>query len=327
MIRIKVCEVAPRGACSYYRSLGPLKKIHKINPEIHIEYLETVSWTAIADADILFLARPYDANYLQAMEMAKSFGIKIWVDFDDALTIIPEDNPGYDFFTKENIIKNIEEAIQFADIMTVSTEAIKKIYEPLNQNIYVIENAFNDYNYPFIKRTNISKQISWRGSNTHRKDLLSCKDSIISLSKQFSEWCFNWIGGGGDLWFLTDHIKNCRAIIDTEIIKYNRLIHNLQPEIHLCPLLSTEFTECKSNIAWIEATWAGAACLAPALPEFVKPGCVNYTDNFEYLLSKLIKSRSFRQENYSKSFDYIKKNLLLSKINKKRVDVINKVLE
>jgi HEPN domain-containing protein len=326
MIKIKICEVAPRGACSYYRSIGPFSKLHKINPEIECEYIEGVSWHTLADADILFLARPYQDNYVEAIEFAKSFGVKTWIDYDDALTIIPEDNPGYGFFSSEVVEKNIKKAISTADIVTVSTEGIKNIYSKLNSDIRIIENAFNDYNYPFEKRENSTKYISWRGSNTHRRDLLSVREDMISTSKQFPDWAWNFIGGGGDLWFITDKINNCMTIVDVEIVRYNRLIHNLQPEIHVCPLLDSEFNRGKSNIAFIEATWAGAVCVAPTIPEFIKPGCVNYTDNFKYIISKLIKSRTFRQENYEKSFEYVRDNLLLSVINKKRIKIIEEVL-
>jgi hypothetical protein len=329
MIKIKICDVAPRGACSYYRSVGPFSKLHKINPEINVEYIESVSWHILADTDILFLARPYQDNYIESIELAKSFGIKTWIDFDDALTMLPEDNPGYSFFTNEIVSNNIKKAIEMADIITVSTEAIKTLYMDINPNILVIENAFNDYNYPFEFRENNTKYISWRGSNTHRRDLLSCRDDIISISKQFPDWLLNFIGGGGaaELWYIVDAIKNCLVITDVEIIKYNRLLFNLQPEIHLSPLLDTEFTRCKSNIAFIEATWAGAVCVAPTLPEFTKPGCLNYTDNFRYIFTKAIKSKTFRQEKYKEAFEFVRENLLLSNINNKRVNLIQDLIK
>jgi hypothetical protein len=328
MIKIKICDVAPRGACSYYRSIGPLSKIHKINPEIHVEYIESVSWSAMADADILFLARPVENNYIEAIEFAQSFGVKTWIDFDDALTLLPKDNPGHDYFRSDAVIKNIEKAIRNTDLLTVSTNNLKNLYSKLNTNIVVIENAFNDYNYNFEKRSNGTKYISWRGSNTHRDDLLSCKDDFISVSSQFPEW--QWVFLGGDqreMWYILNGLNNYQSIGDLEIVKYNRFIHNLQPSIHVCPLLDTEFTRSKSNIAWIEATWAGAATIGPSIPEFVKPGCVNYTNNFQYVLEKLIKSKSFRKENYEKSFEYIRDNLLLSKMNEKRISVIEELMK
>ena len=324
MITIKICDVAPRGACSYYRSIGPLSKLSKINPEIKVEYVDAISWMVLSDADILFLARPVEQNYIDAIELAQSFGLKVWIDFDDALGILPTDNPGHKYFTQDYIQKNISLAIHRADIVTVSTESIKSIYAEINPNIHVVENAFNDYNYPFVKRENKSSYISWRGSNTHRNDLLSVENDIARISFDFEHWHFVFIGG--DPWYICPK-KNGTMIEDLEIVKYNRFLYNLQPDIHICPLLVSDFNACKSNISWIESTWAGAACLAPPLPEFSKPGVINYTDNFGYLLEKLIKSREFRQTHYLQSFEYIHDNLLLSKINQKRIEIIEEVFK
>lgn len=56
---------------------------------------------------------------------------------------------------------------------------------------------------------------------------------------------------------------------------------------------------------------------------------MNYTekqDSFGYYLEKCIKSKTFREENYLKSYEYIKENLLLSKINLKRLEIIERLL-
>lgn len=324
MIRIKVCDLAPNGACSYYRSLGPLSKLNKLNPEISVEYIENVSMRHLVDTDILFLARPTEDAYLQSLEFAKSFGVKVWIDFDDALHLLPKDNPGYHHFMEPKRLENIEKAIRRAHVVTVSTITIKEMYAKHNPNIIIVENAFNDYNYGFKKRNNDTKYISWRGSNTHRNDLLSCKEEMVFLSKSFPDW--EWIFLGGDVWYVTEYIKQAMSMADMEIVNFYRFMYNLQPVIHICPLINTKFNHSKSNIAWIESTWAGATCLAPAIPEFQKPGCVNYTDNFKYLLEKMIKSKSFRRENYEKSFNYIKENLLLSQINKKRLKIVEDLM-
>jgi hypothetical protein len=112
-----------------------------------------------------------------------------------------------------------------------------------------------------------------------------------------------------------------------EIVQYNQYIYDLSPSINIVPLVDSIFTRCKSNISFIEGTWAGAACLCPDIPEFQKDGVVNYKENFGYLLEKLMKSQSFRQENYEKAYQYIQDNLLLSIINQKRIKIIGEVLK
>ena len=326
MIKIKICDTAPHGACSYYRGIGPLSKLRKINPNVQIEYIENVSWTVLTDCDILFLVRPVENAYIESIEMAKKFGVKVWIDFDDCLHEIPPDNPGFKYFRQPYILSNMEKSIKLADIVTVSTHEIKRFYQQFNPNIQIVENAFNDYNYRFDPRTNDARFISWRGSNTHRVDLQSCVNDIAAVASHFPdiEWVFI---GGDNPWFVTDRIQKASSITDMEITKYNKYIWDLGPSIHIVPLIDSVFNRAKSNIAFIEATWAGAACLCPSLPEFAVPGAVNYTDNFLYLLEKLIKSRTFRMENYERAYQYVKDYLLLSTVNQKRIKIIEEVLK
>jgi hypothetical protein len=323
LIKIKIYDVAPKGACSFYRGWGVLSKLHKLRSDIIVEFETGISWNHLIDCDILYLVRPVENNYIESIEMAKNFGVIVWSDFDDLLPEIPEDNPSYNYFTSETILKNVETAIKNSDIVTVSSELIKEYYKKINPDIIVIENAFNDYNLKFEKRTNEKKRIMWRGSDTHRKDLLSCKDGMISINSKYPDW--NWVFIGSNPWYITDEIKNSIIVSELELIKYNKFIKDIAPAITIIPLVDNLFNRAKSNCSWIEGTYAGSCCIAPDLPEFQKDGCINYDNNFEYLLEKTIKSKSFRQENYNKSFEYIHDNLLLSKINQKRIQIIEKV--
>ena len=139
MIKIKVCDVAPKGACSYYRGLGVLSKLYKIRPDISVEYIDSMSWNKLIDCDILYLVRPVENNYIESMTAAKNFGVKVWIDFDDCLPEITADNPAYDYFTQEHIVKNMEYAIKNADIVTVSTDHIKQYFKNLNPNFIPAE--------------------------------------------------------------------------------------------------------------------------------------------------------------------------------------------
>lgn len=324
MIKIKVCDVAPKGACSYYRGWGVFSKLRKINPSISVEYLDAMNWNHLSDCDILYLVRPVEDNYIEVLNMAKDFGVRVWSDFDDLLHEVPAYNPGHAYFSQKRILDNVEYAIKNSDIVTVSTETIKSYYQKLNPDMVVVENAFNDYNFKFVKKEVSAKRISWRGSPTHRQDLLSCKEDMVKNSIKFPDW--DWVFIGADTWYVSDEIKNSVEVSELEIIKYNKFLSDITPAIHIVPLVDSVFNQAKSNISWIEGTSAGACCIAPALPEFQKSGVINYKDNFEYLLGKAINSKTFRMENYNESFEYIQDKLFLSKINQKRIKIIEEIL-
>jgi hypothetical protein len=331
MIKIAVCESAPWGGCSFYRSLGVLHYLRKINPDIQITHLPQISWDILAEFDILFVARPVEeVAHLESMKMARQLGLKIWIDYDDCLHELPEDNPGYEYFSQRKEV--IEGALKMADVVTVSVGAIKDYYKDMvgDKEIIVIENAFNDYMFQFDFIENNVDIINWRGSATHRQDLLSCTRGIHAVAAKYPKW--GWTFAGNDIWFVLDGIPKARRfnLKETDPISYHQFIQELQPAITINPLLDTVFTRNKSNITWIEATYSGAAALVPDIPEFCKPGAINYkaedNDNFVYYLEKMINSKKFRRDHYEESYSYIKENLMLSKINQKRINLIEKLI-
>lgn len=325
MLKISIHEPAPLTAVSYYRSIGTLSYLYKLNPKIKINISHQISWASLVDTDIFYMERPQHNNDLIALELAKDFNIKTWIDLDDLLHGIPTYNPCYKSYNDKDspLLKNVEKAMKMADVVTVSTPAIKEFYSKFNNNIHVIENAHNDYKYPFKKIIDTFDSINWRGSATHRQDLLSVAQDMFRIAKEYDKW--GWVFIGNDIWFITDNIKNHFNLTECDTVDYNKFIKDAKSAIQIVPLLFSPFNISKSNIGWIEGTYAGSVTICPKLPEFEKPGAVNYTDkegSFGYYLEKAIKSKTFRYENYVKSYEYIKENLLLSQINKKRLNII-----
>jgi hypothetical protein len=326
MVKISIHEPMPMSAVSYYRSIGVLSYLPKLNNKIKINIPEQISWSSLIGTDIFYMERPQYEKDLQAMCMAKDFNVKVWVDYDDLLHEIPKYNPAYTPYKNSNLLQNIETVFKTADIITVSTQSIKEYYSKkfnLN-NIHIIPNAHNDYQYPFNIVTDTVTSINWRGSNTHRHDLLSVKDALINTSKTSDGWAYTFIGN--DTWFVSDEIKNCFTFGEMDIIDYFKFTKELKSAIQIVPLVDNEFNRAKSNIGWLEGTYSGSVTIAPDLIEFKYPGIVNYVDNFVYKLEKAIKSKEYRKEKYLESYEYIKNNLLLSQINNQRLNIIEALL-
>jgi len=323
MIKIQVHDIAPHGGCSYYRGIGPLSKLKN---NIFIEYNDQIGWHKIVDTDIVFFERPSDWGYRDGIQYCKDFGIKVWIDIDDLLHGIPKTNPSYIHFGKEETQKCIEQCLSLADVVTVATKDLKIFYEKFNSNIHVIPNAHNDYNYPWKLIENHNPFVNWRGSNTHRKDLLSIANQLISISKKYQSWYFSFLGD--DTWYVAEHINNPYCQPESDLISYFNLLKSLLPAIHIIPLIDNDFNRAKSNCSWIEGTYAGAAVIAPDFSEFRRPGITNYKDatDFGNKLELLMNDESLRQKLYTQSFEYIRDNLLLSKINEKRLKIIKDLL-
>ena len=108
MLKITIHEPAPLSAVSYYRSVGTFSYLYKINNKIQIDLPTQISWKVLANSDIFYIERPHQKNDIDALELARDFNVKTWIDFDDLFHCVPEYNPCYrDFFRKDsNILKN-----------------------------------------------------------------------------------------------------------------------------------------------------------------------------------------------------------------------------
>ena len=316
-MKISVVSSCPYGACSFYRSFGVLPKL-----KVETIGINDVSWQALMDTEILYFERPDNPAFLQAGQIAKDMNIKLWVDFDDNLFCVPNYNPHAHYYNRaaqSNIIKNIQQA----DIVTVTTPALAEEFSTFyDKKIIVIPNAHNDYNFPLKHNLSNKNIILWRGSATHRKDLLTYSRQIWDIAAS-SKW--NWEFIGKELWYLTDGIERKNITPELNIPQYFKTIKNMQPAVYIVPLVKNKFNTAKSNCGWLEATFAGAVTLAPNMPEWQRPGITTYRnpEDFGKKLEMLMADFELRKENYEKSFNYIKQNLLLSQINKQRQQIIN----
>src|SRR5690348_4348511 len=135
---------AIQGACSFYRSMGVLPKLAKLDPSIVVEQLDMRDWHDIADTDIVFSERPSQPHLQAAMDLIKDFGVKLWLDYDDDFFNVPTKpfNPSGSHFNDPAVRNAFAGFLAMADVVTVSTEAIKRSYEGYCNAIVTIPNAF-----------------------------------------------------------------------------------------------------------------------------------------------------------------------------------------
>lgn len=325
MINIGATISSPGGACSFYRSVGPFSKIK----EVSFSILKEGNWQTYSNLDIIYMERPVYDSFVDGAKMAKAFNLPLWIDFDDDLFEIPHYNPANEFFSDKNKKKNIEEICEIADVITVTTEKLKERFSQFNRNVIVVPNALNDFNFPIdIKNPSDNKIISWRGSGTHRGDLMEYRYPMIQSMEKNKDWIWAWFGD--QYWMVSDDMDQSRIRKFTvqEIIRYFSVFHAIAPGVHVVPLKDNFFNRCKSNIAWLEATSAGAVTLGPAFEEWDHPGITRYEsiEDFGEKLNMLCRDEKYRRKVWNSSLEYIKEHLLLSKVNQKRIAIINALL-
>lgn len=315
-------------ATSFWRASGVISKIRHI---ANFDFLpETnVSWNTLTWADIAFLQRPFGEAFYKACNIIKNNNIPLWVDFDDYLIDVPEWNPFATYFKNEKDKNEMIEMVEMADCITVTTEFLKTKYLKHNKNVYVIPNAFNDYVFKFDYSYTGKNNITWRGSNTHLEDLRSIIEPLRELQNGnvLDKWIINTIGEDAKIFKGLIRYKN-HPVIDP--IEYFYFIKKLNSTIQLVPLVNIDFNKAKSNIAWIEGIYSGAICISPSyLDEFKRPGVLQYNtkEEFKSIMKDCIDNKIDMGKIYKEGYEYIKENLLLSKINHLRKDVINNLMD
>lgn len=326
------CIPVEHDATSFYRALQPISQLRKIMPGLQIFHAgKEITMSDLAHMDVAFLQRPIGPEHLQLIELCKKLKVKVWVDYDDHLFSIPKSNPAHAVYDNDRTKKALKEIMNESDVISVSTKKLgvelAKTIEK-EKKIHVIPNAFNDYllkEKPVFRPHNV---VMWRGTASHQGDLLSFSPHIIDASRKNEKWLFNFMGYNP--YFIVDELgKQGMHTQAIEILKYHEVIRKTYPNLCIVTLMDTTFNRCKSNIAWIEATYAGAVTLAPQWEEWERPGVLTYEgqNDFGKLLNNVLKNDYGLQQHHKSSWSYIENHLRLSSINHLRINLLKEVMD
>lgn len=317
---------------SFYRAMGPLGLLRR-QIDLNIVSMQSWNWATIKSCDAVFMQRPYTDDHVSIMEIVKDRGVPLWIDYDDLLTAVPTDNPAFYTYMTEKVQKNIIDLVRAADVLTVSTEYLKTALSNLNKNIVVVNNAFDQ---PDLGRKRPEKMLTrdkaivWRGSRSHERDVFTYTQSIIQMSRdpKFKDWYWHFIGD--TMWFASDNMVHDHTYITKpmELFKYHGHIMDIKPSALMVPLHESHFNLSKSNIAWIEASFAGAVTIAPEWSEWEKPGVLTYESELEFRahIESVMRGEIDIEAHVKESWDHIQEHYELSKVNKLRADVLGSLL-
>lgn len=290
-----------------------------------------LSWNWLMPCDAVLVQRPWLPMHVQVMVQAHMMGLPVWIDWDDDYAAVHPSNPSYRVFA--NCGEMLDRATVVADIISVSTDEIgRRRCERTKtmSKVRVIPNAAQfpgcDLNKPRMRR------VCWRGGASHEFDLLNFLPVLVEIAKdkQFSYW--DWCFLGDVPWQVLELMPRDRLVSDfgAEPYLYMEAMNKLMPWVHIVPLANTPFNPAKSNLAWIEASLAGAIVLAPDWQEWRRPGIANYQDkaDFKEKLQAILKcyvSNKGAHPSAQFSQRWILENLSLSKVNEQRWDILNQL--
>ena len=311
-------------AASFYRTNGVLPYLN--NPEIAVKNIfqnDTYDWQHLAGADIFIVQRPFHDYHVNLIKMALDMGIKVISDYDDDLLNVPFHNNASITLSEQR--SNIKQCLHLSNEIWVTTPAIVKAYKPFNRNIHVIPNAHNDYIYPLkYKRpfNKNSKIMSYRGGASHEADMYQNINDVLTMINGNQDWTFRF--QGSRFKHIEDRTgKNHEFTDPSTIMQFYNGYHDLNANLAFFPLIPNLFNASKSNIAFLEATYAGSAFMGnKQLPEFNLPFVTDISGSINESFLE-IKDNIERQENLNfQAWNWIVEYRLLSEINKLRADRI-----
>ena len=337
MIKIGIHIPGPHDATCWYRASGPLSHIRKrFNRNYNFERLTEWSFSTVQMLDAAFFQRPSTGAELEAIRICKRLNVPVIADYDDLLFDIPTDNPAYRNYMNKAAQETIITIMREVDCLWVSTKELKRTLQikeaPLNERVFVVPNALDDHHLvtghrglpPPPKRR--QPAVVWRGSPTHERDVMEYAPEIAEVAKENPATSFVFVGYNP--WFLTERMGAKQAIVSPALSvgEFMDFLYATASRIGVVPLHDSRFNRCKSNIAWLEMTWAGGTVLAPGWEEWLQPGVVNYKDqaSFQAGLEFLVKSTPEELEKLNRaSWNHIVKNFTLSATNATRIATID----
>jgi hypothetical protein len=330
-IRLAALLPIPTDVSSLFRGAMPLALVGRLNPQIEIIQKDRWSWADLIHCDAVFLQRPCMEDHLGLAKVAKSLKLPLWVDYDDAINCLTDSNPKTIFAKQYQ--KVFKECLEMSDVVTVTGEFFAGyVKKYTSAEIIVIPNAFNDYMSKFSDKP-VTKTVTWRGGVSHDEDLMMVLTPLAEVAKENKDWTFRFLGE--PCWETKRLMPKENTVFDAgwkdDYSEYMDIMAGIAPSIHIVPLTDNTFNRCKSNLAWLEASAIGAATLAPKWSdEFNRDGVFRYSDgefyeNLQGLIEMHTGDENLLRGSVGYSREYIKKNLLLSKINQSRVDIITKL--
>lgn len=319
-------------SCSFYRSAGVLKDLReKTKHNITLVQITqaAMNWSFLTQFDLVMFQRPFNKDHLNICGYLKQCGVKLWLDFDDNLFALNPENPAIDYYDNPETSQCIKMMLGLADVVSVPVEYLRQVYSEFNKNICIIPNAFNDSFFPrpeLLPRTN---HIVWRGPPAHVFDLYTYLNEINQLTSEFSDWRFTFMGfnpAHSILWWFLSNVSNRENIPSADIAIYMKRLFDLAPSCLHVPLVDNAFNRCKSNISFIEGSYAGAVCVVPAW--WNVPGALPYTDGKSYYeaIKAIVTGEVDKVAMNMEAWSYIMDVLPLSKVNVERLQILNSLL-
>ncbi len=285
----------------------------------------------VFEGNIVIIQRHFPVlynDYRKIIRYARRTNKPIVYEIDDWLLELPENHPDRlnHFYTPS--LLPIFEAIIDADLITVPTRALRDKIRPLNENVCVLPNYFDDTIWQLRdisegKETLQDEKITigYMGTSSHRPDIEWLLPVLLEILHKFSpklELRF-WVIDPPPL------LKNFSQVKHFPWYSYcyrdfAHYFQNQAADIFIAPLIDHPFNRCKSPLKFFEYSAIGSPAVYSAIDPYTtiiqneKNGFLaSSLEDWRECLIKLIESPDLRKNLALNAQNTIREKWFLSK--------------
>lgn len=234
-----------------------MKKIKEFTKELSLK-----SKIVIDHDDDVFSLSPLDNNYLQnGTEEAKIF-------HDGKLIFEWKDGVNIDIKANKKKQDETKYALEYADMVTVTTEGLAEVYRQYNGNVKVLPNCVDLTQWNRLDLTKKGQiHIAWAGGNGHFEDLRLIRKPLMEIAAKYPNVKISMLGYMPPTMskdFREGQIKFERW---TEMAAHPYRLAAMGIDIAVIPLRDNKFNHGKSPIKYIEFS----ALSIPSVVSLVTP--------------------------------------------------------
>jgi len=284
------------GACGYYRAELPFTAMSRYTPHQTYklksgesdEHLEA----GLTGAETVFIPRLSDARFIALARELKKQGKKVVTDFDDNSFAVSPLSDSYKYFGTEEVriqdpqgkiipvwidgqnidIKANKEKMNLtklglkeADMVTTTTDILARTLSEFNDNVRVLPNCL-DLNLwrklPVVRKNKDEVRLFWAGGSSHYEDWVLIAEPLKKIINKYPNVKLVLLGEkfDGTIKDIPPDRIEYHPWVPTPAYSYK--VAQLDADIGLIPLHPNSFSECKSNLKWIEMSALEVPCVA-----------------------------------------------------------------
>ena len=292
-------------------------------------------------ADAVVFQYPHEEGALELFEAIKQKfpRLPMLTEIDDNIMSVPPYNEAFQTYDpRSEIRRRAIQQMRASDGLIVSTPYLRDVFSEFNTNIHVVPNAIDFKVWDRLKRRNRpGVRIGWAGGSGHEGDFEPAADALKRVLEKHKDARLVLVNGPAKRG-LPDFLKGVERIehhaVWTPILKYPKLMMDLDIDIGIAPVVDSAFNRGKSNLKWLENAAMAIPTVASNVGHFsetIRNGVdgilCDEGDDFFLALDVLISDRKRRKAIGAAANARVRKDFNIDEVTKHYVACLKETIE